>query len=145
MGYYANAYKARGRLFLATNSDLPYCGYHHLLEMRLGADAAKTAGEVKITVPENPVTVITAYAKICYFYNKIEYKFYIFFFYSRSGTDLNPGSTIKKMIVTKQDLLTVDNIKIEFKKKKIWFGKDPNGPSFILDLLKLTNVEINES
>jgi hypothetical protein len=61
MGYYADKYKGRGQMFLATNSDRPYCGFHHLFELHVSSNAAKTAGEVKITIPDNPTKTITTY------------------------------------------------------------------------------------
>jgi hypothetical protein len=54
-------------------------------------------------------------------------------------------SVVRKMIVTRQDLITVERVKVEFKKKSHWWGKDPNAQSFTFDKLKLTNVEIDET
>jgi hypothetical protein len=59
MGYNSDKYMGRGKLFLATNSDAPYCGFHHLFEMGIASDSPKTAGEVNLIIPENQPKTIT--------------------------------------------------------------------------------------
>lgn len=52
MGYYADKYRGRGSMYLATNADSPYCGYHHLIEMHVSTDSVKTAGEIAVGIKE---------------------------------------------------------------------------------------------
>ena len=52
MGYYADKYKGRGNMYLTTNPKSPYCGYHHLFEIQVTSDSAKTAGEIAISIDQ---------------------------------------------------------------------------------------------
>jgi hypothetical protein len=63
MGYHSNKYKGRGKMFLSTNSDRPFCGYHHIFELKVASDSNKTAGEIKINIPDNQPKQITELQK----------------------------------------------------------------------------------
>lgn len=51
MGYWADKHPGRGNVYLATNADEPFCGHHHVFELKVSDDAPKTAGEVAIAFP----------------------------------------------------------------------------------------------
>lgn len=55
MGYWADKYPGRGTVYLGTNAEKPYCGHHHIFEMKTAMDAPKTAGEIAIAFPSSSV------------------------------------------------------------------------------------------
>ena len=123
MGYFADQYKGRGKMYLLTNPKEPFCGYHHYFEMKISADSPKTAGEIQLIVADNSPVKLTG-----------------------TSEEIKPDDTIRKFFTTDHDLIKLDTVELSFKKKgKPFFGSDPNSVRFTFDKMKITNVEINES
>jgi hypothetical protein len=63
MGYYADKFKARGTMYLNTNTEKPFCGIHHLFEMTVSSNSNKTAGDLVLSFKANSnnSTKITTY------------------------------------------------------------------------------------
>jgi hypothetical protein len=59
MGYDAISYPGRGTFYLLTNGDTPFCGYHHLFEVKLDENSSKTAGEIILQIEKNSPKAMT--------------------------------------------------------------------------------------
>ncbi|XP_063431169.1 inactive pancreatic lipase-related protein 1-like isoform X1 [Mytilus trossulus] len=51
LGYYADMYRARGKLFLNTKEKTPYCGFHYMIKLESGSQT--TYGTVNIQIKGN--------------------------------------------------------------------------------------------
>jgi hypothetical protein len=59
MGYYADQYKARGSMYLATNMASPYCGYHHFFELAVSDKSEKNSGDLFLTINSDATKILS--------------------------------------------------------------------------------------
>lgn len=55
MGYNADKHPGRGTFYLSTNADSPFCGNHHIFQIKMASTAVKTAGEIAIAFPKSTI------------------------------------------------------------------------------------------
>ncbi len=68
IGFYSIYSLGRGKMYLTTKSNSPFCGYHYFVELVLDRDMAKTVGEISVAVYSNyellaNVSMTTKYVK----------------------------------------------------------------------------------
>lgn len=117
MGYYADRFKGRGSMFLSTMQYAPFCGYHHFFEMSINSKSEKNTGDLILKINSDSTKLLNA-------------------------ENINPGTVIKKMFTTPHDLILVNEVELNFTKKKNLIFQNPE--TIMFDKIKLTNLEVNE-
>lgn len=50
MGYFADEYSAGGNFYLSTNTEEPFCGQGHILELQISENSPRTKGDISFKI-----------------------------------------------------------------------------------------------
>ncbi|CAF0991636.1 unnamed protein product [Rotaria magnacalcarata] len=124
MGFYSIYSLGRGKMYLTTRSNSPFCGYHYFVELVLDRDMAKTSGEIYVAVYSNYELLANVSLT------------------ERSNADIKAGDILRHVFSYHTDLGKVDYVMIYFQKAKAIFGwGGQKGDEILVSRLRLKSLE----
>ncbi|CAF0827221.1 unnamed protein product [Rotaria sordida] len=124
MGFYSIYSLGRGKMYLATKSNSPFCGYHYFVELVLDRDMAKTRGEIYVAIYSDYELLANVSVT------------------ERGNDDIKAGDIFRHVFSYHTDLGKVDYAVIYFQKKILAFGwGGPAANEIVVSRLRLKSLE----
>ncbi|CAF4007835.1 unnamed protein product, partial [Adineta steineri] len=124
MGFYSVYSLGRGKMYLTTKSNSPFCGYHYFVELVLDRDMAKTAGEVYVAIYSDYELLANVSVT------------------AKNNDDIKAGDILRHVFSYQADLGKLDYAIVYFHKAKTLFGwGGQKGDEIIISRLRIRSLE----
>ncbi|CAF4626709.1 unnamed protein product, partial [Rotaria sp. Silwood2] len=124
LGFYSIYSLGRGKMYMTTKSNSPFCGYHYFVELVLDRDMAKTGGEIYVAIYSNYELLANVSMT------------------ERSNADIKAGDILRHVFSYHLDLGKVDYAVVYFQKVKILFGwGGPKADEIVISRLRIKSLE----
>jgi hypothetical protein len=124
MGFYSMYSLGRGKMFLTTKSNSPFCGYHYFVELVLDRDMGKTGGDIYVAIfsEYEMLANVTVTPK--------------------ANSDIKAGDILRHVFSYQADIGQVDYAVVYFNKiKPAWLFGGERGDEIVMSRLRLKSLE----